>query len=482
MVDKRFDLRLYSDSQSIIKTPMFFYQGDEKTGFIDIRLFKDSLPLDLTDVDYCEIVFKKSDGNITSMRSNEVNTRLIITDVVNGLITYQMGTQDISSVGLVNATLSLNGVNGERLTTCNFQFSVLAYLDNDGQSTTSTSENSFNSRILYLESQLEPQNPRYYDLISVPSLESGIIESSTINSITDTTKSWSVNQFADKVVKIYNGTYDYAIVVSNTSNTLTFDDDAIYVPKVGDNYKILDTYVLQEAEMDTLISCDTSVNDCAIILPQVEITNNRRTVNIYQEKGNNQSVNICRGTNRQGGYKYGVLLDNSESVTLKSHATSQNHYDIFSTNNIKRFATGYWGSTEEIGGLNVFIPIGNSASLVADDYRRFTPINKSGVIWMKYNSLFERKLQLTGNYKIIKTGSGTAILDFALIKYDAETGITEELLDRVSTVKMSANDIFTVSFRALVDLKYNDEVAVICRKDTDTFTMQVGSSQEIREV
>ena len=482
MIDKRFNLKLYTDYPNEVQTPIFFYQGDEKTGFIDIELFERTTPIDLTDVSYCEIIFKKSDGNITHSKTNELQARLIITDILNGKLTYQLGTQDISTVGLVHATLSLNGTSGERLTTCNFQMNVLQYLDNDAQSTTSTSINSFNSRISYLESQVTPQYPKFYDLVSTANLDSGIVTSSTINSITDSTKNWIVNQFVNKVVKVYNGNYDYGLILSNTTNTIVFDSNFTLLPSVGYNYKIIDAYILNETDMDIMISADTTLNDCALILPQVNSNNNRRTVNMYLEKGGNHFVNICRNVDRQGGYKYGVLLSPSESVTLKSHNYIPNHYDIFSNANIKRYATGYWNATEDIGGVNVYTPIGNLASLIVDDYRRFTPVNKSGKSWMKYNSLFARKMQLTGNYKIIKTGAGDATLDFALIKYDAETGLTTQLLNRVSTVKQSANDIFTVSFRAIIDLKYGDEIAVICRKDTDTFTMQIGSSMELREV
>lgn len=475
-------IKLYVDWLNQINTGIKMYQGDEKVHYFDIQLFNKVTPYDLTDINYISLVFKKADGNITTSKSTDLQSRIVITDVVDGKFTYNLGSQDYSYAGEIICVVSLHDGDGERLSSNQFSFTVLPYLDNDGQATTSMSVNSFNGRLTYLESQIEPQYPRYYDLISSASIDIGTLTGSTINTITDSTKNWIANQFINKVVKIYNGTYDYGIVLSNTATTITFDASLTTIHTIGMSYKIIHAYELQESDMDIMISADSTLNDCALILPQVNSNNNRRTVEMYLEKGDNHFVNICKNADRQAGQKYGVLLFQKESVTLKSHNYIPNHYDIFSTSNISRWATGYWSATEDVGGLNVFAPIGDLTKLVVDGYRRFTPVNKSGKSWMKYNSLFPRTMKLTGNYKLIKTGAGVALLDFALIKYDASTNTTSEILTRISTVKQDANDIFTVSFSSIVDLEYNDEIAVICKKDTDTFTMQIGSSQDLREI
>lgn len=324
--------------------------------------------------------------------------------------------------------------------------------------------------------------PKYLDLVSTPSLVVSTITGATINSITDSTKTWTVNQWADKVVKIYNGEYDYGLVLSNTTTTITFDANLTVTPTVGHSYKILDAYILTDDNLDIMVSGDATDNDVAIILPLVNPNINRRTVNLYQEKGTNQFVNICRGADRQYGYKYGVLLSRTESVTLKAHVYTPNHYDIFSTSGIKRFVTAYLTANEDVGGLNVYTPVGNTSNVTVDGIRRFTQVNRSGKVWYKYNSLFDRKVAVTGEFILIKSGGGSATLDILVLLYDPTTGLTTEINVRTSSTVMSLNNKFVIPFSTVVDLKYNQEIVVAFRKNGDSFSLQSGSSIEIREI
>lgn len=325
-------------------------------------------------------------------------------------------------------------------------------------------------------------NPKYLNLVATPSLAVGTITGASPNSITDSTKSWTVNQWVDKVVKIYNGEYDYGLVLSNTATTITFDANLTVTPTTGHNYKILDAYILLHEDMDIMVSGVATTNDVAIILPLVNENINRRTVNLYQEMGDNQFVNICRGTDRQYGYKYGVLLSRTESVTLKAHDYTTNHYDIFSTSGIKRFVTAYLDTNEDVGGLNVFTPVGNTANVTVDGIRRFTQVDRSGKVWYKYNSLFDRKVAVTGNFILIKSGGGTSTLDIIVLVYDPSTGLTTEINVRASSTIMASNAKFAIPFSTIVDLKYNQELTIAFRKSGDTFTLQSGSSIEIREI
>lgn len=61
--------------------------------------------------------------------------------------------------------------------------------------------------------------------ISVGDLDSGTVDTATSASITDSSKSWTVNQYADKVLIITAGTNsgNFRKILSNTSDTITID-------------------------------------------------------------------------------------------------------------------------------------------------------------------------------------------------------------------------------------------------------------------
>lgn len=143
-----YSLRLDVRFNKILKLDnVFFVQGDEKTGYLDITLLEGRTPFNLTQADRIEIAFKKTDGNITKSKTNDISPRLIIINAELGKLQYQMGTQDISCVGQVISTLSLYDEEGGRLTACEFSFYIRRDLDIDNQAIDSTSENCLDQRI-----------------------------------------------------------------------------------------------------------------------------------------------------------------------------------------------------------------------------------------------------------------------------------------------------------------------------------------------
>jgi len=71
--------------------------------------------------------------------------------------------------------------------------------------------------------------------------DSGSVSSATAVTITDSSKSWTVDEWAGKVCKITSGGTDYyRIIDSNTADTLTLCGRLSSTPSAGDSYEILD--------------------------------------------------------------------------------------------------------------------------------------------------------------------------------------------------------------------------------------------------
>jgi hypothetical protein len=76
--------------------------------------------------------------------------------------------------------------------------------------------------------------------ISIFDYDNGTVTSATSASITDNTKSWTVNEYADKVLIITAGTGspDFVKIVSNTSDTITTDRPFVITPDGTSTYMI----------------------------------------------------------------------------------------------------------------------------------------------------------------------------------------------------------------------------------------------------
>lgn len=132
MITKTFNISLDINSNLVRKTNIELVQGDTDVYIFNITMYDDTSIANLSSVSSVTITFLKSDNN-------SVVGEAIISDVSNGLITYQLGTSEISQAGNVLATVELYGSNGERLTSNQFQFTVRQQL-NDGTGVTSTTE------------------------------------------------------------------------------------------------------------------------------------------------------------------------------------------------------------------------------------------------------------------------------------------------------------------------------------------------------
>jgi hypothetical protein len=309
-------------------------------------------------------------------------------------------------------------------------------------------------------------------------LESAVT-SGTDTTLTDTTQNWGINQWKDHIVKIYkNGGADFqfGVVLSNTANTLTFDDNLIGAPCNLCMYKIIHTYIIPPERLPFILAVDNRNGEGGVILPKVTPDIERRYVHVYMERtvGDTEVPIISRTTDRQGGVKYGVLEDRNEGVRLYTHQWQSEHWDIISTYNIKRFTTAYWLNDTNVPATNnVFHIVSPVANVTTDFYKRFRPVERDGNIWWRYTSLIPQYFYMIFTANISKTG-GVGDAQITWRKRHAD-GTIEDLDTRSSGTRFGAGaGENTITVEVPVLLSRNDEVTPILAK-TGTFVVEQGS-------
>ena len=321
---------------------------------------------------------------------------------------------------------------------------------------------------------------------SVP-LATGIVTSTIDNTLTDNSKSWTINQFADKVIRISrNGGEDFqfAIVQANTSNTLILDSEPVATILPDDDFLIMDTIVLTNDDLNIILALDISQGNVGVILPLVSDLNERKYVHAYVEKSNG-SFNapiICRGTNTQLMQKYGTLEYYQEGVRLYSHRYLIDHWDILSTFGVSRYTFGYFSNPIAITDTAF-----QRVSLVDTDFtidskRRFSRKIYDGSTWLRYTSLFRRTFRVNTTIHFDKTGGGATVADVSLAVYRKSTDTVEVLDHRISTARLTVEGQATVTLISPVDLSFGDMVIPVVRRDSGTIVVQAGSHFDITEI
>jgi len=105
-------------------TKIVYYRDDTDVYPLTIELLKKGEPFNLSGVGQAKITFRKPD-------KNKVVGLCDIVDVENGIVSYNVQTQEISCPGFVKVEITLYGMSGERLTANNFWITVKDDLDDD---------------------------------------------------------------------------------------------------------------------------------------------------------------------------------------------------------------------------------------------------------------------------------------------------------------------------------------------------------------
>lgn len=310
---------------------------------------------------------------------------------------------------------------------------------------------------------------------------SGNVTAQTPNTVSDSTKTWTVNQYVGSVVKMVSavGEEDYGIILSNTSTTITLDDN--HLGSTWTTYRILNTYATED--INSINSFNITANDCAFTLPDVASVDERTFVQAYIEQSNNgdhKVAVVCKGANRQRGRKWGTLIHKYEAVTLWTHRLVNNHWDILNLENVKRFANVATTANISIASAS-YATILTFASLSLPFSRRYSLINTGGVGWLKYESIVMTQISVSGALVIQRTGGGTSLVELTIRKKKFSDG---SIVD--STVKSTANfsgdETKTIPIEVTLELDPYDEITLIARRDAGTINLLSGSSLLIKEM
>ena len=314
-------------------------------------------------------------------------------------------------------------------------------------------------------------------------LDSGTSSGGSNTTLIDSTKTWTVDEFVNKVVKINcnnSAVFEYGVVASNTSNTLTFDSELVFAVHDNCDYKILNTLEVPE-KFPLIVAFDVRLNDCAILLPKMNSDLERKSIHSYIEladNGDNKVAIVCREGDDFLQQKWGTLEHKFEGVTLYGHNFGRPHYDVISTYNIKRYANGYTTADTNITSTT-FEYMG--ANLNYDVFKRFVEVNDSGQNWIQYTSLIPSEFELEFTALVDKSGGGGSVVDISFNKKTKE-GVETLLNTRVSIVSLSAGaDKETISFKVPVTLNYGDRVIPTAKRTTGTILLKAGSQVTIRE-
>jgi len=328
-----------------------------------------------------------------------------------------------------------------------------------------------NANILTVENEL---TTKVYNYTTGADNASGNVTAQTVNSITDNTKTFIVNQWAGYAVKMITATgeEDYAVVASNTATQLTFDDN--HAGFTFTSYRILSTFNVEDM---TSVIAFTVTNDAAIVLPDVTTITDRSLTTIYLEvaDGTKGVVTLCRGTQRQRGHKYGKLIYRYEMVSLLSHNTASPYWDIASLENIKRY-----GSLETNANISIasasYVPIIPFANGVLGQSRRFTTKNVSGISWLKYESIAALDFRLSGSIPVQRGGGGgTSLVEFKVRVKRFATGLNEDTTI-TAIASFSADNTQTIPIDIPFLIQPYDEITLIARRNSGTITMLSGAS------
>ena len=324
----------------------------------------------------------------------------------------------------------------------------------------------------------------------------GNVTSGTINTLTDDTAEWEVNQWVDKVVKLYKvdgSDFCFGLVLSNSVDTLTFDLDLLTIPCESCGYTILDTFVLSSEDLNKIIAIGIFDYNIGIVLPKVTHEIERKYIHSYIERSNNgdhTAVMMSRSDDYQLGAKYGNLNYNGEGVTLYAHTWDNNndtegddarpHWDIVNLQGIQRIASGYWDNNELITSDT---PSPYGANIVFDTLRRFTDLIVNSNYYVRYTSLIQRKFFVQLVVTIFKSGGGVGEATAQLGIIRAGSTELEILTKRYVTTRFGAGEGYeNLNLNVPLLLNRNDQVIAIFSRTAGTMSVMKGSTINIFEV
>jgi hypothetical protein len=328
------------------------------------------------------------------------------------------------------------------------------------------------------------EKQEFYDFVTPdPFLEQGQITSFTSNSITDNLANWEIDEFKNKVVKIcYNDINFYAVVESNTSDTLIFDDLLEQEPELNNNYCILHTLDTAETGLNIIVAVVNVIGESAILLQKSTIENERQYLHAYIERieNNNYCCIMSRKLDRQFGSKYSVLEGLQEGIRVYAHQLQVPHWDIIQTINIKRFFNGYFDTANAI---NTTEYTATGLNITKNNSKRFFMKELTNVKRFLYTDLVQRDFNLNLTATIEKTGGGGGECTVTFAIYRDKTEIIEILENSEQTTRFAGGAGFlNIVVNAVTQLNKNDYIYIVTKRDSGVFFIAAGSTITINEI
>lgn len=145
MILKNFNISLDINSSNIRKTNIEVVEGDNSVYNFIITMYNGSNVQSLISIDHSWIIFRKEDGNV-------VQGACIAATPNSGVLTYSLGTSEISFPGTVECELQLYGSSNQLITSSKFEFTVRDSLYSDDAFTSSSDYNAITTLINNVES------------------------------------------------------------------------------------------------------------------------------------------------------------------------------------------------------------------------------------------------------------------------------------------------------------------------------------------
>ena len=319
------------------------------------------------------------------------------------------------------------------------------------------------------------------DIATTADIYTGTATSNTSTTMTDSTATWEVDEWADKVVKLTSTTDadDYCLILSNTSDTLTFDceNDVFTV----ETYNVLETYYADKPQ--SIYAFDIRNAYGAIVMPSAIDRIERSRYKIYNEMANNvdyKAVVMFRGADRARGSKYFTLDHKHEGADLYVHYFGTPHYDILNIEEVKRYASVMVNTDLSIASTT-YAPILTFASINNLDAKRFKAKDRSGIYWLKFKSIIATKMLLQGSLSIEKEGGGVPSVVEISVRLNRD-GTIIDLTDSATVVRLPVNDIKAVPLLIYLDLQKDDELTIIAKRDSGAISLLTGSTFTLLEL
>jgi hypothetical protein len=312
-------------------------------------------------------------------------------------------------------------------------------------------------------------------------LESGAALTGTIDTLTDPSKNWVNDEWANHAVQIHRDGHadcEYAIIESNSDDTLFLDADTFSTIEAGNTYEIIETLALTPEQIPAIIALDIRIAPLAVILPESTEAIERLETHIYIERANDgtqESPILCRGSETILGAKYAELKNIYEGATIAAHTWNVPHWDVLSVEGVSRLAAGFWSDAESVDQTE-YAPVGATASLEYDFLKRFIVVERDGINWLRYTSLIPQTFAIRFTPTVTKTG-GVGELFVTIAKRDPDTEEVTYLSSRESSTRFGSGEGSTsITVEVPVLLTRGDEIAAAAYKTAAIFSIDAGST------